>query len=424
MAEFAKKIKGEEGDIDWVVLNTKDLLPTEIQTMLDSLTQIRGSLDAFWLIQKAEMILTNAERIISAGVTALNLVKAIANSLIGVVTQAADLSFMQLMLEPERGGFHKLIDRFRYHLFDATDENRPTDDGNAALITVLMIVSFKDLKRAQESFENIRNIWGKFKTEGENLLKDIQKSVTGEETTDVEDSQGFWKHYYRKRIVGSRARINEDGWYKQSLLDLLPKSAIHYFQDLLDSWGEVADGASDSSDLIVRTQAMYDMIFEMMDNIIIAVDAYSKLFTDNQITILKLPVIQGKPINAGNTAYKFNADLFDLNKPPNVDYSGRKTAVEQLGEYVLTLPEQLKEGAKDIEQGGYNLGFSEAQQLELFGSVDVANPFNTSGTKQNYTNFLRQDYNVGALALVFKGPSTTLLEAQVNTFLGMFGIEI
>ena len=422
MSEFTTSVDSSKGKVDWFVINTKDLLPTEIQALIDSATQIKTALETFWLVQKAEMLLANAEAVVTTGISALSLVKAIANSLVGVLANLADISFMELFLPPEKGGFNKFINRFKYHLFDSSDPNRPADDGNAYLLPIMMMVSFKDLTRAREAFANIEKLWGKFKTEGDDLVKALKKSIPGfAPEPDATEPEGFWKHYYQKRLVGSRETPkSSESWHKQNILKLFPESEMRRLQGMLDSWGAAADGSSKQTDLVEKTGETVTFMLSIVDEVVIALDAYSKLFTDNQLTIVKLPGITGEAITSSKD-YSLNADIYKIMRPSSI--TGRKTATEILGEFSSTLPNLMKDASKNLEQGGYNLGFANAEQLELLGAVQVDNPFNASGAKKNYTNFLREDYNVGGVVMVFKGPSLSLLTEQVNAFLGMWGIS-
>lgn len=426
MADFIRTISSDKGDVKWSVLNTKDLIPPEIASILTSVTQINNALETFWLVQKAEMYLADAEKVTTSAIAALSLVKAIYQSLLGFVESLADTGFHELILPPEKGGLDGYLTRLRIHLNDATDYNRPIDDGNAFYATVMLLVSYKNMDRANEAFDNIKNIWGKFKTEGEKLSKDLYATITGNKLAEhsAAEPNGYWRYYYRKRLASSRKRVNEDGWYKQSLLDIFPDQATDYFLNLMESWSKVADGVPASSDMIARTQAIYDQIFAILKEIAVILDAYSKLFTDNQITCLVLPPIHGEAILAGNTAYKFNKDIFDMLKSPNVNYSGKKTANEQLQEYLMTLPSLIKDGAKQIEKEGTNINWGNNTQLETLGKITKDNPLGATTPKENFSNFLREDYQVGGVSIIFKGASTTLVQAQLNTFLGMFGLSL
>jgi len=189
---------------------------------------------------------------------------------------------------------------------------------------------------------------------------------------------------------------------------------------MLDSWQATADGASRYTDLIERTQTTMDFILRMVEEVSIALDAYSRLFTDTQVSVISLPGVSGEAVT-NNADYKLNADIYKIMRPSS--YSGKKTAVEVLSEYVTTLPQTLKDASKELEQKKYNLGFSEQEQLYLNGEVRVENPFKATGDKNNYANFLREDYCVGGIAFLFKGPSLSLLETQVESFFSIFGLK-
>ena len=416
---FVQKIDTSKGKLIWANVNVKDMLPTSIQALADSVFLIQQSLEAYWLVQKAEMYLTDAERVTKTSIVALNLVKEISNSVVGIIAQALDLSFFTLPLKPETGGLNGMLGRLRYHMFDATDPNRPTDDGNAVLIPMMFLVSYADMTRAKEAFENIENLFCKFKKQGGAFLKEFSEDPTKEKPN------GFWEHYYRRQIIGTRKRVNESGWYKNSMLDFLPERAVKYLQNALDSWTQAANGTPDSSSLIKKTEAMYNTIFEAIKEITLIIDAYTRLFLDSQISILKLPPVHGEAINAGNTAYKFNKDMFDMLKKPNVSYSGKKPAVEVLSEYLYEVPTAMKDGVKEVESSfdyDFSYDLSEKEQINLFGSdKTVSNPFNKENIRQNAANFLALDYMVGGIVFMFKGPSVKLVTEQVRAFLSIFG---
>lgn len=416
---FVQKIDTSKGKLIWANVNVKDMLPTSIQALADSVFLIQQSLEAYWLVQKAEMYLTDAERVAKTSIVALNLVKEISNSVVGIIAQALDLSFFTLPLKPETGGLNGMLNRVRFHLFDASDPNRPTDDGNAVLIPMMFVVSYADITRAQEAFGNIENLFCKFKKQGGEFLKEF-----GEDPTK-EKPNGFWQHYYRRQIIGTRKRVNETGWYKNSMLDLLPERAVLYLQNALDSWTQAANGTPDSSSLIKKTEAIYNTIFEAIKEIALIIDGYTRLFLDSQISILKFPPVHGEALTAGNTAYKFNKDMFDMLKRPNISYSGKKPAVEVLSEYLYEVPNAMKEGVKEVESSfeyDFSYDLSEKEQISLFGSdKTVPNPFNKENIRENAANFLALDYMVGGIVFMFKGPSIKLVTEQVKAFLSIFG---
>lgn len=422
---FVETVPSDKGDLIWANVNSKDMLPVFIQAFADSVLLIQQSLEAYWLIQKAEMYLTDALRVASTGITALNLVKEIAVSVAEVVQNAADMSFHALMLPLKSGGLSDFTERFRYHLYDASDTNRPMDEGSAVLLPLVFLTSGPDMTRTAEAFDNIDNLFGKFKKDGGVYLKSFQGKYGDPEYQS--SVKGFWKHYYNKRIVGSRKKVIENGWYKQSLLGGLPENGLKWLNTTLASWAKIAEGAPDSSSLIEQTQGMYDTIFETIKEISIIIDGYTRLFLDQQITLLKFPAIHGEPINAGNSQYTFNKELFDMLADPDIDLSGKKPAYEILAEYLLTLPDLLQTTADNLEKDssyGTSLEVSEASQLELFGKIKVSNPFNKENVQTNAANFLREDYFVGGFVMVFKGPSIEVVTAQVKTFLSIFGLSL
>lgn len=427
---FIQKIDSDKGQVVWANVNSKDFLPSFIQAFADSALLIQETLEMFWLTQKAEMVFTDAKRVISTGIAGFGLVAEIMNSIVQIITEVADMSFYTLFVSPETGGFSTFIDSFKYHLFDATDPDRPYDEGNAVLLPVVYLVSFPDLAAADEAFENIENLFNSTKKEANAFVtefKDANEAFTGME--DTTEPSGFWKHYYTKRVIGSRKKmIDAEGWNKMSVIDLLPKQAINILQSLSDSWSVIGGaGIPDSSDLIKRTEAMYDNIFASIQQVVTIIDSYTRLFLDNQITLLQLPPIEGEAIKAGNSAYVLNADLFKLLSPANFDYSGKKAATSVLSEFMSELPSLLKEHAFEIEQDpleDVSLGMAESIQEDLFGDVEVDNPFNKSSIQPNFTNFLRNDYFVGGMVCIFKGPSLKLVEEQASSFLRLFGVSL
>jgi hypothetical protein len=284
---------------------------------------------------------------------------------------------------------------------------------------VMFIKSDPDMLVAKQAMDDISRLWNNSREEGKAFLKEF--------SSDEEKRNEFWKHYYKKRIIGSRVKVSEDGWTKNSLADMLPQKAINWMQSMLDSWGESSAGAPDTSSLIKTTEAMYESIIGMIKDVVKIIDAYTRLFLDQQLTLLVLPPISGEALNLGSITYKYNEDLFQMLAAPDFDYSGKKSAVELLSEYLITLPDILQTAAKDIETDPAiktGIGYPASKQVELFGEITVANPFNKENIETNVVNFLRPDYFVGGWVFVFKGPSIDLVYAQARAFFSIFGINI
>ena len=426
---FVEKVESDKGQLIWANVNSKDFLPAFIQAFADSALLIQETLQLFWLVQKGEMYLTDAKRVVQTSLAGFGLVTEIMKSVIGIITEISDTSFYTLFISPQSGGFSTFIDTFKYHLFDATDPDRPYDEGNAVLLPVVYLISMADMAVADQAFDNLENLFNKAGNEGKAFMKELTENsgeLKGME--DTADPNGFWKHYYTKRIIGSRKKlIDYEGWNKMSIMDLLPSDAVAMLQALSDSWTQVADGVPDSSSLIAKTEAMYDSIFASIKEVVRIIDAYTRLFLDNQITLLQLPAIEGEALKAGNSIYELNKDLFDMLNPPNFDYSGKKPAVQVLSEFMAGLPSLLKEHAYKVEQDpldSVTLGMSEAEQEDLYGEVQVENPFHKSDIHPNFTNFLRNDYYVGGMVCMFKSGSLKLVEEQAASFLRLFGVSL
>lgn len=426
---FTQKVESPKGEVILANVNTKDFLPAFLQAFADSALLIQETLETFWLVQKAEMYLTDAKRVISTGLTALGLVKAILDSVVGFVFELTDTSFYTLFLTPETGGMSNFVSRFKYHLFDAQDPDRPYDEGSAVLLPLFFLVSYADIERAKEAFSNLKNLFGNFKDEGKGFIKEFTEAfgaLRGME--DTAEPAGFWDHYYTKRIVGSRKKqIDFGSWNKVSLMDMMPEEAILMLQDLLDSWSKVSDGTPYSSSLVKRTEAIYAAIFASIKEVVRIIDGYTRLFLDNQLTLIKAPPIEGEVIKAGNSIYKYNKELFDLFNSPDFDYSGVKPAVQVLSEFVTSLPDFLRQAAFEVEQDplmDLSLDMSEQAQEELFGKTGVKNPFSKESIQPNFTNFLRNDSFVGGMVIVFKSGSLSTAVDQAKAFLSLFGVSL
>jgi len=426
---FMQKLESTRGTVILANVNTKDFLPAFLQAFADSALLIQETLETFWLVQKAEMYLTDAKRVISTGLTALGLVKAILDSVVGFVGEMADTSFYTLFLTPETGGLSDFVNRFKFNLFNASDPDRPYDEGNAVLLPIFFLVSYADISRAKEGFKNLENLFGKFKDEGTGFVKEFTEafgSLRGMEDT-VEPS-GFWNHYYTKRTVGShKKQIDMGGWNKISLMDMLPEEAILMFEALLESWSKASEGVPDSSSLIKRTEAIYEAIFASIKEVVRIIEGYTRLFLDNQLTLIQAPPIHGEVLKAGNTVYKFNEEMFKLLSQPDFDYSGKKPAVQVLSEFVSELPSFIQESAFEIEQDpliDVSLDMSEETQEDLFGKTGIKNPFSKDSVQPNFTNFLRNDYYVGGMVCVFKSGSLKAVVDQAKAFLSLFGVSL
>ena len=364
-----------KGQLTWGAVNLKDALPAEAQSFLDAFVLVNNGVKAAYAYQMANAYLSDAETVGNSAIAQLKVLKGILNTVIDIVASLFDTGFFELLIPAQKGGLGTFTTTVSAHVVDRNDPNRPTDDGGAMFMSVMLLFTAKDLTEANKRINGLGALWDKTKKDALAIKGFIERTV--EEQAEIDrrkeaDKKDFFKHYYRKVIIGSHKQQQlTEVWHKQTLADLMPKDFVLGFQRWLSAWEDSYEFDANLYKLSDAVDKFWKDVLAFVEDMQVIVDAYVRAFTDTQLTFIVSPPIVGEALVAGQVK-ALDQHIFDSLVPPVASYSGTKSATQVYIEFLHELQGAIQASAKDLTTVGYSLGLEKNMQEKMFGGGSVS----------------------------------------------------
>lgn len=340
----------------------------QLQQIMDAVPEIYSTLEATREVAVAAAALADIQEKADLVFQSMQGIQKAVEALIDALVNTFDISYHQLSLTdtPIAGGLSSYINVFNANLKNTSDDNRPYDEGGAAMVTIMLVVNHQNMYQAMRAAQDIKAMF----IQAETARKDALKALLG--VTDYEDlKQEFWGHYIKKQMAGTHATVPGD-WQKYSIGDLMP-NITQPLNDWLAGLEGKWVGETNAYLLSVRLRAMFDKMLAFIGNIVTIIDAWKKLLLDTSITIIVTPIITG-----------------------SVDNGVTNTAHDNLAVYMTTVSEQIRAGSFVNITGGL--------------------------TGTDYSAMVRQDNYCAGVNLVFKAPSVEVAAQQIGAVCKLWGL--
>lgn len=336
----------------------------DFKAVIDAIPQIYDTLQATREVSVTAAALADAQVFISTQLAALQIVSNLMQTAVDALIQTFDISYHQLDLDqPVGGGLSSYIAQFNANLYNKADSNRPYDEGGAAMVAVMWVVSYQNMRTAFQKMQEIKTAFAS----AEESRKSALKLLIG--TTDFKDlKEEFWGHYIKHQAAGTHA-TTQGKWFKASVGDFMPDvgGKIQAFMAAIE--GKIL--AEPNAYLMAeRIKKIFDQWLSLLGDLVTIIDAWKKLLLDTSITMIMSPIVVGSVGQYGE-AYP---------------------AHDSLAAYMSSVPEQIRNDS----------------EIKLVPG--------------DYSMLIRNDQFVAGMNMVFKAPSVELCAQQINALFSLWGL--
>jgi len=347
-------------------LNLRNVLTADenVAKIIDAIPQIYDTVENAKEVAVASAALADLQEFVATYLTSLQIISNLIQTAVDAIIQTFDISYHQLMLDkPVAGGLKSYLAQFNANLSNKADSNRPYDEGGAAMVCLMMMVNYQNMRTAYQKIQELKAALDAAETSRADALR----LLTG--VTNFEDlKEEFWGHYIKKQTAGTHA-TTQGKWKKASIGDMMPDipGRINAFMKALEGkWLQEPNAYL----MVERVKKVFDQWLSILKDIVTIIDAWKKLLLDTSFTVIMTPLVTGSVGQYGE-AYP---------------------AHDSLAIYMTSIPQQIRDDQAIILVPG------------------------------DYDFLLRGDQFIAGINLVFKGPSVEVCAQQVNALLKLWGL--
>lgn len=336
-----------------------------IAKIIEAIPEIYDTVENAKEVAVASAALADLQTFVATYLAGLQVISNLIQTTVDVIVQTFDISYHHLLIDkPVAGGLKSYIAQFNANLSNKADSNRPYDEGGAAMVCLMIMVNYQNMRTAYRKAQELKKALDVAETSRTNALR----LLTG--VTNFEDlKEEFWGHYLKKQTAGTHATI-QGKWRKASIGDMMPDIAgrINSFMKAIEGKWLPEPNAYLMAE---RIKKVFDQWLSILKDIVAIIDAWKKLLLDTSLTVIITPIVTG---SVG-------------------EYGEAYPAHDSLAIYMTSIPQQIYDGQAIVLVPG------------------------------DYKFLLRGDQFVAGINMVFKGPSVEVCAQQVNALLTLWGIE-